>query len=48
MSFLELNFLEVLAYVVLGAGGLIGVSLSPCMCNGERKINDWCSWAVSY
>jgi hypothetical protein len=24
MSFLELNFLEVLAYVVLGAGGLIG------------------------
>lgn len=25
MSFLELNFLEVLAYFVLGTGGLIGV-----------------------
>ncbi len=25
MSFLELNFLEVLAYIVLGGGGLIGV-----------------------
>ena len=24
MSFLELSFLEILAYVVLGAGGLIG------------------------
>ena len=25
MSYLELNFLEVLAYVVLSAGGLIGI-----------------------
>lgn len=25
MSFLELNFLEVLAYMILGGGGLIGL-----------------------
>lgn len=25
MSYLELNFLEVLAYMVLGSGGLVGV-----------------------
>jgi len=25
MSFLELNFLEVLAYIILGTGGLVGL-----------------------
>ncbi len=25
MSFLELNFLEILSYIVLGTGGLIGL-----------------------
>ncbi len=25
MSFLEMSFLEILAYVVLGAGGLVGL-----------------------
>lgn len=37
MSFLELNFLEVLAYVVLGGGGLIGLVTIALYVHWRRK-----------
>ncbi len=38
MSFLEMSFLEILAYVVLGAGGLVGlITLALYVWQKKRK-----------